>query len=360
MTTRAAVSLVEVIIASAIFGTMMLMVSQSVDMGNRMRERIALQNDLTNRANDVLNKIALQLRDVKNDGGAAATLKLPDTANSTATRIVYSYTLPLTSDATRTGIGNVTTQFNTVYETDTGLPVRQLIYDKTAGTLTRVTPATGSGGELLCSDIPTDGFTLFQVGTTLQMTLKLQTATSRKITGMATGEDIIYTAQAKTLFMRAALAQNTGSAPITEVPSPDNPDPYYSYVGSWTEYGPSLAFGNLITELSNSKKQITIFISPPIATNAQQMELKPEDIYVYCWVPETWDAFTWSGGDMVLDGGSNYYLERVSHSLGNGSYAITLEGTISGPIQVYADVWQSWVDSSGNWGYQSSYDTKIY
>jgi prepilin-type N-terminal cleavage/methylation domain-containing protein len=88
---RTGFSLLEVMVASAILVTLLSMAGNSLDMGVRLQDRIALQSDLNNKANTVLNKLALDLRNAK--GGA--TLVVPtDSAQLGMNPVTFTYTVP--------------------------------------------------------------------------------------------------------------------------------------------------------------------------------------------------------------------------------------------------------------------------
>ncbi len=359
-TPRTGFSLLEVIAASAIFVTIMTLVTESLDMGTRMNERIGMQSDLNNRANSVLNKIALELREAKGD----STLVLPTGAAALANVVTYKYTVP-NIFGTDAGIGTAATNFATTYETDAGKPVRQLIYNWSAGTLYRITPSIPAPGELLCDNIRNDvapdnptgrGFEIFQFGSTLQMNLRVQASTSRKVTGTRTGEDLVYAAQAKSLFMRSSLASSSGSAPITFVEDPDATTRYYpSGYYSYQDWGATITFGDRITQLNlpaGQNQQITIFITPPVT--ASPVTITPSNIQVYTWLDEMPNNWTTFGGYYSAPPTPNdvpppvtttfpgyYSLTREIRSLGNNTFAVTLTGNISCALVVYLGITMS-------------------
>ena len=61
-TTHRGFTLIESIIATAILGAVMLMVTQSLDSGTKLNDRVSRTADLNGKANDAVNKLALQLR----------------------------------------------------------------------------------------------------------------------------------------------------------------------------------------------------------------------------------------------------------------------------------------------------------
>ena len=74
---RHAFTLLELIIAVTILGLVMVMVTTSLDSSTRFNDRFSRQTDINNRANDVLNKLAMQLRLAAAGSTPATSLELP-------------------------------------------------------------------------------------------------------------------------------------------------------------------------------------------------------------------------------------------------------------------------------------------
>lgn len=59
---RSAFTILETMIATGMLAGVMLMVTQSLDSGTQLNDRVSRTSDLNGRANDVINQLALQLR----------------------------------------------------------------------------------------------------------------------------------------------------------------------------------------------------------------------------------------------------------------------------------------------------------
>jgi prepilin-type N-terminal cleavage/methylation domain-containing protein len=261
---RSAFTLLEVMIASAILGTILFLTTQAIDTGSRLNERITLQTDLNNKANAVLNDLALELRTAESNSTSSTSLKIPLSPNvyefkpssGIESRPVYSanpstgvYDVPvLDSD------GNQVVTWTTKYDGK-----RELIYDSAAGTLTKNIYDTAGTTLLyslpLCDQIAPNGFTLEQVGTTLRMNLTLQVSYRAGYIG----EVILHAADAQVIFMRSTLNDTPGSSPIVR------DAPGYAITGANTaSSAPACNFGAKLSWLSSGQEQITLVISAPI------------------------------------------------------------------------------------------------
>lgn len=372
---RHGLTLLEVLIATTVFGILMMVVSQSLDAGSRFNERVTRQTDLDNRANDVLNQIALELRTasakqrVQVTGGVTQVnydaLEIP--RSDTTAQTVYAYAISngivaLAADAGYTdsngngvydpgepfvdsngnGVYDPGPTYNTKYETTS----RTLVYDKNAGTLTRnwIDSSGTARSALLCEHIkpppfPLDAsgrqipsFSITRIGTTLQMYLAMQDTTRA-------GEDILYTAQAQVLFMRSTLNSNLGSCPITTL------DPGGDVSLNATN-GPSINYGNLITLYRDPNnptltyQQIVLVVSAPVGQTVSQ----PSIAVVVKTDTSTQTTTVINPYPMVegtpvtvaypltsIPSGS---LTQTTMASSNGNYTIRLEGTVTGPILV--------------------------
>lgn len=314
---RSAFTLLETIIAMAITGTILTLVATSLDVGSRFNERVSLQTDLGNRANQVLNRLALELRNARAD---SASLLLPASQSGSPTtgEDVYSYFVS-------TGI-LATTPFSTTYES---WP-RRLVYNKSARSLTLVRtnyPTLGTNtSEVLTSDLETsDAFSIMQVGMTLNMQLRLKASTRRKGMAVGTEEDIVHVSEAKVLFLRATLDTSSGAAPISAVFSPPiDADGVVTVVNT----GPTIEFGNLVTLLSTSE-QVAIFITAPIGSLVNSGSVS---VTVTSGIAPSVSTAT-ATADGALSG-TGFILTRATLPATNGTCTISLTGQISVPISV--------------------------
>ena len=315
---RSAFTLLETIIAMAITGTILTLVATSLDVGSRFNERVTLQTDLSNRANEVLNRLALELRNARAD---SASLLLPFSRSGSPTTGQDEYRYFVS-----TGI-SATTPFSTTYESSR----RSLIYNKSARSLTLVRtnfPTLGTNtSEVLTSDLGTeDAFSIEQIGMTLNMQLRLMTSTRRKGLAVGSEEDIVHVSEAKVLFLRATLDTSSGAAPISAVFSPPiDADGVINVVNT----GPTIEFGNLVTLLSTSE-QVAIFITAPIGSLVNSGSVS---VTVTSGVIPTVITAT-SSADGLLSGGTAFSLTRATLPATNGTCTLSLTGTIDAPISV--------------------------
>ncbi len=326
--TRRGFTLLELIVASAIFVTILSIVFQSLDMGERMRERITIQNDLNNRANDVLNKLSLELRNANARDTALELNAVNDTTQS-ITRYVVCTGIDTDPIAANTP---ATAPFASMYET----AQRQLVYYKAAGELYRVRPGFPFPGELLTNKLDPDisaaaggdAFALSQAGSALQVTMRMRDFTSRKRTNVKSGEDLVYAVQSRVLFLRSTLATASGAAPATNLSSASFP--------TATTTAPMISFSNLITRLSlvpPNNNQITVVVSPPIGQKVRAVD--PVHI-------RAWKAEDNSGIYPPQDGG---YTDTTPMAFGSSTsgFGLTRSTTVSdsGCITITLTGWKT-------------------
>jgi type II secretory pathway component PulJ len=247
----------ELMISISILSMVMLMVTQSLDMGTKLNDRVTRQTDMNNQANDVMHKLSLQLRQAQ-----ATSLTFPGTfplqftpavAGSTNV-IAYSFTVSegLTSD------------FKGKYET---YP-RRIIYDGSTNPgrlilqLSNQTTGAWLQESVLAWDVDQNGFSMTRIGNTLQMELSLRSQTRDQ-------QEVIYTAQAQTIFLRSTVFESSGSGPVTYV---DNQVDADGVVAGTTTSAPSIIFGNQVVDTSTTttQKQISMFITAPIGHDCER------------------------------------------------------------------------------------------
>lgn len=317
---RCGFSLLEVMVAIAILGISTAVITQSLSAGTAMTQQVSLQTDINDRANSVLNQLALELRTAS---GASTQLKIPNASASTPTIAVYSYAV--STGITMTGTG-ATASWTTTYEPT----LRSLTYDSVAGTLVKTWyDSAGNRNDVqLCEGIippttvglvPHPGFSITQVGTTLQMSLALQTQTR-------IGSVLVYTAQAQVLFMRSTLNASTGSSPVTNLADPVDTN---GVLPGTTTAAPSLSFSNLVTLLGSGQQQVAIVIAPPVG---QQVDPTAMDIQVLATPGTTYTPLIENVA--VTTNPDNATLTQNTLISTDGTLTVTLTGTVSGPIQI--------------------------
>jgi prepilin-type N-terminal cleavage/methylation domain-containing protein len=210
-------TLIELMISITILSLVMMVVAMSLDSATKLTDRVSRQIDINNRANDVLNKLSLQLRMASAGSIAATSLELPGAyptgytpRNSAKASSVKAYYFSVS-----TGLGGSPT-WAEQYEPYK----RMLVYDSSVypGYLYLITRNSAGIMEsplLLTPEVEENGFSLTRVGNTLQMNITLRSMTR-------TQESIVYTAQAQTIFLRSTLNQSSGSSSVTFVDDPDD------------------------------------------------------------------------------------------------------------------------------------------
>jgi prepilin-type N-terminal cleavage/methylation domain-containing protein len=314
-------TLMELMISLALLGTVMVIVTMSLDTSMRFNDRFSRQTDINNRANDVLNKLAMQLR-----LAAGASLELPgaypvgfqakDSAKSTNVKAFYF--------AVSTGLGGAPT-WAEQYE-----PFKRMIiydYSVTPGRLllqTRDALGNPANLEPLSEEVAENGFSLTRVGNTLQMSLTLRSQTRVQ-------EEIIYTALAQTLFLRSTLNESSGSSSVTYV---DNPEDADGNIAGATTSAPSVMFGNLVTELS-SQQQLSMFFTAPIGK-----KIDPNTIVVTLGDSDNTVSAQVNESSTVTVGTATVtrvtYPPPAQWPSRNGTYSVTLTGNIPGTVTVTA------------------------
>jgi prepilin-type N-terminal cleavage/methylation domain-containing protein len=348
---RSAFTLLEVMIASAILGTILFLTTQAIDTGSRLNERITLQTDLNNKANAVLNDLALELRTAESNSTATSSLKIPLSTTSPNT---YRYkpskgivsnpvwqTDPTTGQYVLDSSNNKIPIYDSTgtvqlvtWTTEYDL-IREIVYDSTAGTLTKTVYSDAAGtvvsySDRICDQIAPSGFVLEQVGTTLRMNLTLQ------VTYRAgyVGETIIHAADAQVIFMRSTLNDTPGSSPIVR----DSPG--YAITGANTSSpAPSTNFGAKLSWLTTtSEEQITLIVSPPIGkvlnAAATVISLKTEVADSSGTVVTDTKVATEGAYVDLNTSGPTVHVKRTTRATTNGTQVITLTGQINYAITV--------------------------
>lgn len=327
---NAAFTLIEVLISLSLLSVVMVIVTQSLDTSMRFNDRFTRQTDINNRANDVLNKLALQLRMASAGATSATSLELPGAypvgfvaKNSAKAANVKSYQY-----AVSTGLGTALNDWAEQYEPFK----RRIIYDYSVapGRLllqTRSSTGTLQAEQILTEDVAENGFSLTRVGNTLQMSLTLRSQTRVE-------EEIIYTALAQTLFLRSTLNQSSGSSSVTYV---DNPEDADGNIAGTTTGAPSVMFGNLVTELTTSppQQQLSMFFTAPIGK-----KIDPNSIVVTLGNTDNTVSAQVGEGSTVTVGTATVtrttYPPASQWPSRNGTYSVTLTGNISGTVTVTA------------------------
>ncbi len=328
-TLRHAFTLMELIISISILSLIMLLTIQSLDMGMKMNDRTTRQTDINDKANDILNKLALQLRLASAGSTAATSLELPGNYPLGYVPVDPSKTDKVTAYyfAMSTGLSGSPAWAET-YEPFK----RAIIYDASVlpGRLL-IRESDSFGNPLppisLTEDVDENGFNLTRVGNTLQMALTLRSK-------MRTQDDVVYTAQAQTLFLRSTLNASSGSAATTFVSAPDEGT---GEIPNTTTAAPSVMFGNLVTELTTipQQQQISIYITAPIGQKINPKTIKVifgnSDDSINAEVPE--------GGTVTVGTATvsrQTYPPANQWPSRNGTYSVTLTGNIPNTVTITA------------------------
>jgi prepilin-type N-terminal cleavage/methylation domain-containing protein len=322
-------TLIELMISITILSLVMMVVAMSLDSATKLTDRVSRQSDINNRANDVLNKLALQLRMASAGSTAATSLELPGAYPT-------GYTPRNSSSAS-----NVKAYYYSVSTGLSGSPSwveqyepykRMIVYDYSVypGYLYLVTRNSAGVMEsplLLTPEVEENGFSLTRVGNTLQMNITLRSMTR-------TQESIIYTAQAQTIFLRSTLNQSSGSSAVTFV---DDPDDVGGVISSTTDAAPTIMFGNLVTELTTSppQQQISLFFTAPIGQTVY-----PQGIQVFLVNSDNSVSQVVADGATVTVGSATVtrttYPPAAQWPSRNGTYSITLTGSIPSTVTIQA------------------------
>lgn len=341
--TRTAFTLLETIVATAMLAAVMLVVTQSLDSGTQLNDRTSRQIDLNSRANDVINQLSLQLRlaaagnpsavpavpAMHLPGGYPANYTPMDPSGVAKVKAYYykvSTSIAGSTGAPAVGGAPATNPWMPIYEPYE----RVLIYDysRDPGKLIlRRFNADGTLAQesLLSDQVAPNGFSIERAGNTVALSLTLRTL-SRHGT-----EEILYTAKAQTIFLRSTLSQSSGASPVSYVDEPFDPDKTNDDVVK-TKSSPSLLFGNLVTLVDGGKRQISLLVAAPIGER-----LSPKTLLI-----EIADS---SGVYKEVAEGQAVAVTSCSVARAtqpppaqwpspNGTYILTLTGTINGPINV--------------------------
>lgn len=348
---RAAFSLLEVVIVLAIVTVLSALAAQALGSGTGLNRRIQAENDLTATANRVLNELALELRAVNAD---PAELKLPVSAGGdpdcASDTTVYRYRVATGITSAVDVIDGVNhSSFHTLYETG----YHKLVYNRSDASLTRKTCdryGTVIASMRLCDGImppctgyPHGGFVVDKIGNTLAMQLVLQTT----VRGVGGGEDqIVHVSQAQVLFLRSTLNTHTGSSPYTDYGegAPTG--------ASLTTSGPQITFGHALnyaaalnaTSFASTESQVAIFIQPPVGRDLDSSSITVSVSTDYQTgvsggvAQFATDTRTVANGSTISFsyGGVPYYtnLVRSDRVAVSGCYTVVLQGVIAQPMQV--------------------------
>lgn len=306
-------TLIELMISISILSLVMLVVSMSLDSGVRLSDRVTRQTDINNRANGVLNQLAMQLRmskPVDLSGGLPDDVTAQDSSKPGNLK-AYKFAM-----ATQLGGSPGWTE---VYETKPRVIVHD--YSVSPGRLLLVTYENNRPiVQLLTPEVHEDGFSLSRIGNTLQMSLSLRSETRAQ-------EEILYTAQAQTLFLRSTLNESSGQSSMTFIPDPED-------LSTTTDASPSIMFGNLVTELTvPPQRQISFFVTAPIGKHVD-----PAAIRVTVGnSDDTINQTIAEGATVTVDGATvrrATFPPATEWPSQNGTYSVTLTGNITGTITV--------------------------
>ncbi len=327
---RIGFTLIELMISITILSAVMMVVAMSLDSATQLTDRVTRQVDINNRANDVLNKLAMQLRMASAGNTAATSLELPG-AYPTGLYTPQNPALP----------SNVKAYYFAITTGLSGSPTwaeqyepykRILVYDYSVypGYLSLITRNSAGVAEtptLLTPEVEENGFNLTRVGNTLQMNITLRSMTR-------TQESIVYTAQAQTIFLRSTLNQSSGSSSVTFV---DDPDDIGGIISSTTDAAPTIMFGNLVTEMTTSppQQQLSLFVTAPIG-----QKVYPQSIQVFLGNSDNIVSQVVAEGATVTVGTATVtrttYPPNSQWPSQNGAYSITLTGSIPSTVTIQA------------------------
>lgn len=323
-----AFTLIELMISISLLGMVMVIVTMSLDTSSRFNDRFSRQTDINNRANDVLNKVAMQLRLASTGSTAATSLELPGpyplgfvpkdpskSANVTA----YYFSVS-------TGLGDALNDWAEKYEPYK----RMIIYDYSVVPGRILLQARDASGnplpvQLLSEDVAENGFSLTRIGNTLQMSLTLRSQTRVK-------EEIIYTALAQTLFLRSTLNKSSGPSSMSFFANKTSAEGNNE---SDTSSAPNVMFGNLVTVLSSGQKQMSVFITAPIGK-----KIDPKSIVVSCGASDDLSAGVEVDEGATVGVMSGMTVTRATYPppsqwpSRNGTYSVTLTGDVSPSVKV--------------------------
>ena len=343
-------TLIELMISITILSSVMMVVAMSLDSATKLTDRVSRQVDINNRANDVLNKLAMQLRMASAGSSAATSLELPGaypTGIYMPKNLASAGNIKAYYFAVSTGLGGAPT-WAEQYE-----PYKRiLIYDYSVypGHLYLITRNSAGGAEsplLLTPEVEENGFSLTRVGNTLQMNITLRSMTR-------TQESIIYTAQAQTIFLRSTLNQSSGSSAVTYV---DDPADIGGIISSTTDAAPTIMFGNLVTEMTTSppQQQVSMFVSAPIG-----QLVRPQTIQIYLGNADNTVSQLVADGATVTVGTATVtrttYPPAAQWPSRNGTYSITLTGSIPSTVTIQAKAMTTAVNAT----YPTIIPTKRY
>jgi prepilin-type N-terminal cleavage/methylation domain-containing protein len=327
---RTGFTLIELMISITILSIVMMVVAMSLDSATQLTDRVSRQVDINNRANDVLNKLAMQLRMASAGNTATTSLELPGaypTGLYTPQNPALASNVKAYYFAVSTGLGGAPT-WTEQYE-----PYKRiLVYDYSVypGYLTLITRNSTGATEnslLLTPEVEENGFNLTRVGNTLQMNITLRSMTR-------TQESIIYTAQAQTIFLRSTLNQSSGSSAVTYVDDPDHGNRILSIT---TDAAPTILFGNLVTEMTTSppQQQVSLFFTAPIG-----QKVDPQTMQVFIGNSDNSVSSVVAEGALVTVGTATVtrttYPPAAQWPSRNGTYSVTLTGNIPSTVTIQA------------------------
>src|SRR4051812_43156731 len=156
-----AFTLLELMISITLLSTVMMVVSMSLHSGIMLNDRVTRQTDINNRANGVLNQLAMQLR-------MAGTLDLSGglPADYTAVDPTKSGDVKCYKFSVATGLGGAPA-WKEIYEPQP----RVIVHDSSVspGRLSLISYDAGRPFTLLLTpEVDDNGFTLTRIGNTLQ------------------------------------------------------------------------------------------------------------------------------------------------------------------------------------------------
>jgi len=192
-TPRRAFSIIETVVAVAVASILMMMVAQSVVSGQQTSDSVSLKADAVNRANDVVNNLALELR--------YADTNLVSTTSVDGNRVTYSYRVA-------TGL-NAGGPVYTEPECN-----RFLVYDRAAGTVTKQVgdeqPMMLATGIVKRADNGNlDGFQIAYTSGTRRLEIS---ALIEAFVNQDENRRVYWEARQATVFLRSSLNTESGVA----------------------------------------------------------------------------------------------------------------------------------------------------
>jgi prepilin-type N-terminal cleavage/methylation domain-containing protein len=373
MRTRHAFTLLEIMIVTLILSLAIAAAGTALDQGERLNERITLENELTRKVNRTLNDLAMELRTANAD--PLSLIVVPPTGSPSpspvnpaqiptqptppysypATDMIYQYQISSGVGPTVDTKGNAT--FGGIMETT----VHRLVYDPVAQTLTKelwdsttttrlwilpmvdqvVWPDALNPNPPPFAPHARGGFYIDKVGNTLAMELDLEDKYRS-----ATGEFVLKAADSQVLFLRSTFDSNLGSAAYSSLSAESA-----ATGDNITNAAPNILFGHLITYVTGPMQgtspmgEISIYIQPTIGqrvVSSPTTTSNPNGNPVITvsgtttvnGVATTTGPVTMLEGTAVAVPSGSPGMTQTTRPDKNGNITVTLTGYISGAMTV--------------------------